>query len=138
VGAAFNGCTNLTTVSLPAAQSIGGAAFYNCTNLTTVSFGKLTSFTSGSTFAGCYKLSNIIIGAGTNINLDFSSLSHATWNANIDASIWNENFVSGIINNLFDFTSGAAHTIKLGAYPYAKLTPETIALAAAKNWNITA
>jgi len=26
----------------------------------------------------------------------------------------------------------------VGAYPYAKLTPETIALAAAKNWNITA
>ena len=83
-------------------------------------------------------LSNIIIGVGTNINLDFSSLSNATWNSNINASVWNENFVSGIINKLFDFTSGAAHTIKLGAYPYAKLTPETIALAAAKNWNITA
>ena len=83
-------------------------------------------------------LSNIIIGVGTNINLDFSSLSSATWNANIDDSIWNENFVSGIINNLFDFTSGVAHTIKCGAFPYAKLTQETIALAAAKNWNITA
>ena len=83
-------------------------------------------------------LSNIIIGVDTNINLDFSSLSSAAWNTNINDSIWNENFVSGIINNLFDFTSGAAHTVKCGAYPYAKLTPETIALAAAKNWNITA
>ena len=83
-------------------------------------------------------LSNIIIGVDTNINLDFSSLSSAAWNTNINDSIWNENFVSGIINNLFDFTSGAAHTIKCGTYPYAKLTPETIALAAAKNWNITA
>ena len=137
-GGAFQSCSNLTTVTLPAAQSIGTAAFQYCSNLTTVTFGKLTSFGSSNTFLSCYKLSNIIIGAGTNINLDFSSLSHATWNANIDASIWNENFVSGIINNLFDFTEGAAHTIKCGAYPYAKLTPETIALAAAKNWNITA
>jgi len=136
--AAFGYCPNLTTVSLPAAQSIGAAAFAYCSNLTAVTFGKLTSFASSNTFVYCYKLSNIIIGAGTDINLDISSLSHATWNANIDASIWNENFVSGIINNLFDFTSGAAHTIKCGTYPYAKLTPETIALAAAKNWNITA
>ena len=137
-GYAFQSCSNLTTVTLPAAQSIGGYAFQSCSNLTTVTFGKLTSFASGGTFTNCYRLSNIIIGAGTNINLDISSLSHATWNANIDASIWNENFVSGIINNLFDFTEGGAHTIKCGAYPYAKLTPETIALAAAKNWNITA
>ena len=135
---AFAYCTNVTTLSLPAAQTIGTSAFAYCTNITTVTFGKLTSFSSTNTFINCYKLSNIIIGVGTNINLDFSSLSSATWNANIDASIWNENFVSGIINNLFDFTSGAAHTIKCGAYPYAKLTPETIALAAAKNWNITA
>jgi hypothetical protein len=113
-------------------------AFFGCSNLTTVSFGKLTSFSSTNTFLYCNKLSNIIIGAGTDINLDISSLSNATWNANIDDSIWNDNFVSGIINNLFDFTSGAAHTIKCGAYPYAKLTQETIALAAAKNWNITA
>ena len=134
---AFISCSNLTTVSLPAAQTIGVYAFNSCSNLTTITFGKLTSFGSTNTFLKCYMLSNIIIGADTNINLDFSSLSHATWNNNIDASVWNENFVSGIINNLFDFTSGAAHTIKLGAYPYAKLTPETIALAAAKNWNIT-
>ena len=135
---AFQYCSNITALSLPAAQTIGNYAFQSCTNITTLSFGKLTSFSSSNTFAACYKLSNIIIGVDTNINLDFSSLSHATWNANIDATVWNENFVSGIINNLFDFTSGAAHTIKVGAYPYAKLTPETIALAAAKNWNITA
>ena len=137
-GAAFYACSNITTLSLPVAQTIGTYAFGSCSNLTTLTFGKLTSFASGSTFLNCYMLSNIIIGAGTNINLDFSSMSNATWNTNIDALIWNDNFVSGIINNLFDFTSGAAHTIKLGAYPYAKLTPETIALAAAKNWNITA
>ena len=137
-GFAFSSCTNLTTVSLPVASTIGGSAFISCSNLTTLTLGKLTTFSSYSTFLSCSNLSNIIIGAGTNINLDFSSLSHATWNTNVDATIWNENFVNGIINNLFDFTSGPAHTIKLGTYPYAKLTPETIALAAAKNWNITA
>ena len=135
---AFVFCSNLTTVSLPVAQSIEADVFYSCSNLTTVSLGKLTSFQSSRTFYCCFKLSNIIIGVDTNINLDFSSLSNATWNTNIDASVWNDNFISGIINNLFDFTSGAAHTIKCGAYPYAKLTPETIALAASKNWNITA
>ena len=134
---ALQNCFNLTTVTLPVAQSIGAYAFQNCTKLTTVTLGKLTNLNINSTFINCYKLSNIIIGADTNINLNFSSLSHATWNNNVDASVWNENFVNGIINNLFDFTSGGAHTIKLGAYPYAKLTPETIALAAAKNWNIT-
>lgn len=133
---AFYNCTNLTTLTLPAAQSIGVQAFSGCTNLTTVTLGKLTSFNYNQTFSGCAKLSNIIIGAETNINLDFSSMSSVAWNNNIDASIWNANFVSGIINNLFDFTSGLAHTIKLGTYPYAKLTPETIALATAKNWNI--
>ena len=135
---AFSGCLNLSTLSLPAAQSIGSLAFQNCQNLTTITFGKLTSFGNNQTFSGCNKLSNIIIGAETNIYLDFSSLSNVTWNTNVDASLWNKNFVSGIINNLFDFTSGASHTIKCGAFPYAKLTPETIALAATKNWNITA
>lgn len=134
---AFISCSNLTAVSLPVAQTIRASAFGYCSNVTTITFGKLTSFVSSGTFTNCFRLSNIIIGVDTNINLDFSSLSHATWNNNIDASVWNDNFVSGIINNLFDFTSGAAHTIKLGAYPYAKLTAETRALAAAKNWNIT-
>ena len=134
----FQSCTNLTTVSLPLAQTLGTSVFSSCTNLTSVTLGKLISFGSSNTFLNCHKLSNIVIGADTNINLDFSSLSSVTWNTNIDATVWNENFVNGIINNLFDFTSGAARTIKLGVHPYAKLTPETIALAAAKNWNITA
>ncbi|HOG20639.1 MAG TPA: leucine-rich repeat domain-containing protein, partial [Salinivirgaceae bacterium] len=134
---AFAYCSNLTTVSLPAAQTIGSSAFYDCSNLTTITFGKLTSFSSSGTFVNCYKLANIIIGNDTDINLDFSSLSNATWDNNIDASVWNENFVSGIINKLFDFTSGDTHTIKLGTYPYGKLTSGTKALATAKNWNIT-
>jgi hypothetical protein len=55
---AFNGCTSLSSVSLPEARSIGSSAFKNCTGLINVSLPEARSI-GHSTFDGCTSLSSL-------------------------------------------------------------------------------
>jgi hypothetical protein len=106
-------------------------------SLSKLTLGKITYIIDGNLFYLCYKLSNIILGEDTDINLNFSRLGNTTtWDGNIDATEWNTNFVNGIVNKLHDYSGGTAHTITLGTYAKAKLTAETIALTNAKGWTI--
>lgn len=100
--------------------------------------GKLTRMGGGSTTLGlCYRLQNIIIGEGTDINLNFQSVgANAIFRDEVDATEWNENFRNGIIANLYDYSGGTAHSITLGFYAKEKLTQETIDMANNKGWNI--
>ena len=72
VGGVFEGCTSLTTVSLPLTlqNKLGSSAFKGCTNLTTVNISGVMSITSigGSAFNGCSKLDTF----------DFSKLTSLT------------------------------------------------------------
>ena len=43
-----------------------------------------------------------------------------------------------IINNLYDYSGGEQHTLRIGSDNLAKLTPEDIALAQSKNWSVIA
>ena len=64
---AFRGCSNLTSVTIPAGvTSIGEDAFYGCSNLTTVEFGANSQLTSigNYAFSGCSKLTSVTILAG--------------------------------------------------------------------------
>lgn len=54
----FYGCTNLTTVDMPAAINLGGWIFQSCTNLTTVNMPNLRS-TNVYLFRDCKALTNI-------------------------------------------------------------------------------
>lgn len=57
---AFNGCVNLTTVSMPNLIELGGCAFEGCKNLTTVNLPKV-QIIGGSAFWECYNLTSITL-----------------------------------------------------------------------------
>ena len=61
---AFEGCTRLSSVSLPAATIIGEYAFRDCTSLSTVSLPKLKEITIGM-FYQCTALSSVTSGASS-------------------------------------------------------------------------
>ncbi|MGN0773599.1 MAG: leucine-rich repeat domain-containing protein [Candidatus Ventricola sp.] len=63
---AFNRCSALTSVSLPAATTIGSNSFQNCTALTSISLPTATSIGSYA-FQGCSALSSITLPAVTSI-----------------------------------------------------------------------
>ena len=66
---AYDGCTALTTLSLPEnVVSIGGKAFRNCTGLTSVTIPDSVNSIGAGAFSGCSSLESITIpfvGAGT-------------------------------------------------------------------------
>ena len=79
---AFNGCTNLTSVTLPEgiATIIQEKAFYNCTLLETINFPLNLTEIGASAFMNCYALKSIALpnGLETIGNRAFSSCSALT------------------------------------------------------------
>ncbi len=63
---AFYFCSALTSISLPAATSIGGDAFYSCSALTSVSLPAATSI-GYSAFYSCSALTSVSLPAATSI-----------------------------------------------------------------------
>ena len=63
---AFNECSALTSVALPAATSIGDTAFYKCSALTSVALPAATSIGSGA-FSYCKALTSVAFPAVTSI-----------------------------------------------------------------------
>ena len=59
---AFQGCTSLASVSMPAATSIGASAFQGCTSLASVSMPLVTSI-GDSAFYQCTALATVTIPA---------------------------------------------------------------------------
>ena len=59
---AFYGCTGLTSVIIPdGVASIGGEAFRECTSLTSVTIGKSVTSIGGSAFYNCISLKKVIV-----------------------------------------------------------------------------
>ena len=59
---AFDGCSNLTSVSIPSSvTSIGNSAFYDCNNLTLVSIPSSVTSIGNSAFYGCNNLTAVHI-----------------------------------------------------------------------------
>jgi hypothetical protein len=65
---AFQGCTALTSVSLPVAAAIGMAAFIGCTGLTSVSLPAATAIGEYA-FGGCTGLTSVNLPAATAIGM---------------------------------------------------------------------
>ncbi|QQO08177.1 leucine-rich repeat protein [Breznakiella homolactica] len=63
---AFFTCTNLTSISLPAATTIGDSAFSTCTNLTSISFPAAATIGDGA-FSTCTNLTSISLPSATTI-----------------------------------------------------------------------
>ncbi len=59
-GAAFRGCTGLTSITLPdSIKNVGG--FQNCTNLTNINIPEGTTTINSNAFSGCTSLSSITL-----------------------------------------------------------------------------
>jgi hypothetical protein len=67
--AAFPGCTNVTSVTIPGSiTSIGDYAFFGCTSLTSVTIPASVTYIGYYGFSGCTSLTNVVIpGSVTNI-----------------------------------------------------------------------
>jgi hypothetical protein len=61
---AFQGCTSLTNLTIPASvTSIGASAFQGCTSLTNVTIPASVTSIGEAAFWGCFSLTNLSIGA---------------------------------------------------------------------------
>jgi hypothetical protein len=79
---AFNGCTGLTSVTIPdSVTSIGDNAFNGCTELTTLTMPIDVVITNG-VFSGCTKISNVTLtkgAAGVGVNYDSTTATYTPW-----------------------------------------------------------
>ena len=61
-GGAFNGCSSLTSVTIPkSVTTIGGGAFYNCSSLTSVTIPSSVTRIGASVFSDCSSLMSVTI-----------------------------------------------------------------------------
>lgn len=127
----FNECRNIKRIVFPKGRMIdksngGGASgmFNECINLVTVINFNFTSSKQADyqDFYGCQKLENVIGSPSYNntVNLQYSPLDNAS------AMVF--------INGLAEVTT--AKTITFKASTYDTLTPEQIAVATSKGWNV--
>lgn len=130
---AFSGCTALEEIELNNVVSVQGSVFSGDTALTKVTFGKiitsgvgyLTATNNTHILYGCTALEDVVLPQGWNLNLLLSNtnvLTHDSMVAMIDA--------------LYDYTGGTAHTLTLGATNLARLSASEQAVATAKNWTL--
>ena len=130
----FRGNTTITDITLPSGSYSGSAsyAFASCSNLAnlnvgTADWGEITSFGSGSngTFYNCSKLETIT-GTITGIKYDVSLAN--------SPKLTRESLLV-IINGLA--TVATQKTLTLHTTARERLTEDDIAIATAKNWQIS-
>ena len=125
---ALSNCTGLTNVAIPDSVTyLGGYAFSGCTNLADVILPSSIISVSNVTFRGCSNLSNVTIKNG--FNADKLDLSAST--------LYSVETIVSWLNALADRTGLTPYTLTIGSVNLSKLTPEQIAIATNKNWNLT-
>lgn len=155
---AISSCNNLKVLNLPKLKKMEKAFVHKCSSLEKVICPACTDYNDNfssvymlkylelgslvyanfNRIDDCFRLSHIVLGYGTNINLNMRNWGlDSRFAENVNTDEFNSNFRSGIIERIYDRSGlNAPNTITLGQYAFAKLTEETIALALAKGWNI--
>ncbi len=122
---AFNSCNSITEIVLPNTITTLSQCFGSCSALHTINFPASLIHISGPC-AGCGNLENVTLGSGFNCNsLDLSS-----------STKYSVNTLVAMFNALADRTGFSAYTLYIGSDNITKLTPEQIAIATNKNWNL--
>ena len=84
----FNGCQNLTSISLPESiEIIGDSAFSHCSNLSHINFPKNVISIGQNAFYGCYSLTDIVLPEGVTVYHEafaYCGFHEITIPANID------------------------------------------------------
>jgi hypothetical protein len=106
---AFEGCTNLISVSSPDVVSIESGAFAACTSLTSASFPNASSI-RGSTFDGCTGLTSVSFPQATSIGRQAFHRCTSLSTASFPQATFIDQFA-------FANTGGIALTITLGSTP---------------------
>ena len=87
-GAAFQGCTSLTSISIPeGVMTIGNYAFLGCTGLTSITIPESVTMIGGAAFSGCTSLTSISIPGSV------TSLGDGAF----DGTPWYDNQPDGLI-----------------------------------------
>ncbi len=107
---AFNGCSALTSITIPnCISSIEGAAFWGCSGLTSIEIPSSVTSIGDSAFAGCWNLSSVLfnnglktIGQGAFSDLD--KLTSVTLPESVTfiaaySFAWNDNLTTVTINS---------------------------------------
>lgn len=122
---AFANCTSLEAIVLDSVghKVIADYAFKDCTGLTSITLSEYVG--TKNAFDGCTNVEEINVIAVIAWNADFSFTDKLTAEC-----------LSDMIDQLYDYSGGEAHTLTIGATNRSRLTAEQIAAASAKNWTI--
>lgn len=104
---AFYGCTNLISITLPKATSIGNNAFTECESLTTISLPKAINIGVGA-FGFCKKLTSVSLpvveNVGSNSFVHSASLTSITFGTTIPPVLGDYVFYGSGINKTWNIT----------------------------------
>ncbi|MFI3305315.1 MAG: leucine-rich repeat domain-containing protein, partial [Rikenellaceae bacterium] len=115
---AFNECTSLSSIELPAAKAIGYYAFYGCTSLTSIELPEVTTLRE-FTFESCSALTSIELPKATTIETSafysctaLSSISLGDEGDGV-SSIWGDAFSGVTTSNIYLTIKVAGSTISI-------------------------
>lgn len=134
--------TVLENIEFPSSLSTLGAGVFQSTALKSVKFNscpKASSTTSSDNGYWSATNNNNPLARCTNLE-EFTVADGVTWIYNLYLSfttkLTHDSLVS-LIEHLYDYTGGTAHTLTIGAANLAKLSSTEVALATSKNWTVT-